>query len=151
MNEGDFEKIMRLAIDAENEAYEFYQSISEKVKDESVKKIYRDFAADELEQRTLLEQILKHDIKRFSFPEVNDFKIAERVELPRLSSDLEPVDAIALAMKKKEEAKNIYSSLAAISIDPERQELFGELAKMAEAHQVQMEQLYTNAAFPEVW
>lgn len=151
MNEEEYEKIMRLAIDAGTEAYEFYQSISEKAGDDSIKKIYRDFAQEELEQRILLEQLLKHDIKSFSFPESEDYKIAEKAELPRLSSELSPADAIALAMKKKEEAMNIYSSLSAISTDPERQALFAELAKMEEGHKAQMELLYTNAAFPEIW
>jgi len=151
MNQSEFERIMKLAIEAETEAYEFYRDVSEKVTDASVKKIYQEFAQEELGHRTLLEQILKHDIKTFSFTGASDYKVSETVELPRLSLELKPVDAIALAMKKEEEAMKTYSSLAALSADPQKQKIFSELAKMEEGHKARMESLYTNTAFPEVW
>ena len=42
MNQSEFERIMKLAIEAETEAYEFYRDVSEKVTDASVKKIYQE-------------------------------------------------------------------------------------------------------------
>ena len=41
-----------------------------------------------------------------------DYKVAETVDMPRLSLDMKPAEAIALAMKKEEEAMRMYLSLA---------------------------------------
>lgn len=151
MKQSEFSRIMLQAIDAETEAHEFYQALSEIAEDPSVKQIYREFAAEELEQRTLLEQLLKHDVRGFSFNESDDYEVSKTIDRPRLSPDLEPADAIALAMKIKEEAIETYSSLAELAADPEKQKVFDELAKMEASHKARMEMLYTNAAFPEVW
>ncbi len=64
---------------------------------------------------------------------------------------MKPADAIALAIKKEEEAMNVYSLFSQSSSEPEQARIFEELATMEQGHKVKLEELYTNMAFPEVW
>ena len=94
--------------------------------------------------------LLANEIYDFDFDGTPDFKVSETVDLPRLSIDMKPLDAVALVMKK-EEAIKIYSKLATFTSDSEKQRIYYELAQIGEKHKSRMEALYTNTAFPEVW
>jgi len=151
MNNREFTGIMNQAIEAETEAYEFYRDVAGKVTDPAFKQIFADFASEEYEHKKQLEEIKTKEVHNFDFNGARDFKVSETVDLPRLSTKMKPVDAIALAMKKEEEAVKNYSRLANLSSDPEKQKVYSELADMEQEHKARMETLYTNTAFPEVW
>ncbi len=151
MDEQAFENIMNRAIAAETEAYDFYCHAAERLSEASAKKLFREFAVEKQERKQLLEEIKGKEIQNFSFSRGADYKIAESVELPPLSINMKPVEAIALAMKKEEEAMNTYAHLAASTSDEEKKNIFEQLARMEEGHKVQIEGLYTQMAFPEVW
>jgi rubrerythrin len=151
MEKKKFKSIMDMAIAAEVEAYEFYQEVAAKVSDPNLKKLFEEFANEEKGHQVSLESIKEKEIQNFSFSAGADYKISEAVELPKLSLDMKPADAIALAMKKEEEAMKTYNNLAVATNDPEKQKIFASLAQMEEGHKVRMEGLYTQTAFPEVW
>ena len=60
-------------------------------------------------------------------------------------------DAIALAMKKEQEAMEMYQQFADASEGAKQKETFLELAKMEKGHKVRLEGIYTDIAFIEVW
>ncbi|MDD4802899.1 MAG: ferritin family protein [Syntrophomonas sp.] len=151
MDKKDFENIMDMAIAAEIEAYEFYRDVAAKISDAGMKKLFQEFADEEQGHKKALENIKAKEIQNFSFTSGPNYKISEMVELPKLSIDMKPADAIALAMKKEEESMNTYSYLASVTDDPDKKNLFAGLAKMEEGHKVRMEGLYTDTAYPEVW
>jgi len=151
MDNREFNGIMTQAIASETEAYEFCRDVAGKVPAPAVKQLFTEFASEEYEHKRKLDEIKAEDVQDFHFSETQDFKVSETVGLPRLSANMKPVDAIALAMKKEEEAVKTYSQLAAFSSDPEKQKIYSELADMEQEHKARMEYLYTNTAFPEVW
>ena len=151
MDNREYNGIMNQAIEAEAEAYEFYRDVAGKVTDPAVKRLFTDFASEEYEHKKQLEEIKTKEIQDFNFNGARDFKVSETVNLPRLSTKMKPVEAIALAMKKEEEAVKNYSQLANITSDPGKQKIYSELAEMEQEHKARMEALYTNTAFPEVW
>lgn len=151
MDNREFDRIMDRAIESEREAYEFYRDAAEKVTDTAVKQLFAEFASEESLTKKQLEVLQANEVYDFDFNGAPDFKISKTVELPQLSKDMKPLDAISLAMKKEEEAINIYSNLATSTSDPEQQRIYHELAQIGEKHKARMEALYTNAAFPEVW
>lgn len=140
-----------MAVNKEIEAYEFYKAASEKISDESLKSVFADLAKEELKHKALLQGYLKNEGKELKFDETKDYKISETVEEKALSMDMSFADAIALAMKKEEEAMNMYNQFADISIDEEQKGAFLELAKMELGHKARLEEIYTNAAYVEVW
>ena len=54
MNQEEFKKILAFAIEGEDEAYAFYNSVSERVKDRNLKKLFSDLAEDEKKHKTTL-------------------------------------------------------------------------------------------------
>ncbi|AHM55718.1 rubrerythrin [Peptoclostridium acidaminophilum DSM 3953] len=151
MDLNQYKDILSMAVNKEIEAYEFYKAASEKVGDESLKSVFADLAKEELRHKVLLEGYLKNEGKKLKFDETKDYKVSETVEEKPLSTDMKFVDAIALAMKKEEEAMNMYNQFADISIDEVQKDTFLELSKMELGHKARLEEIYTNAAYVEVW
>jgi rubrerythrin len=144
--------ILAFAVSKEIEAYEFYLSASEKItKDENLAKMFEELAAQELKHRKFLEDLMHGDMHNFNMPEIEDYRISETVEKPKLTTDMKFAEAVALAMKNEEEAMGMYRRFADSSGDPEQKKLFEELSKMEEMHKVRLEEIYVNAAYAEVW
>jgi rubrerythrin len=146
----EYRKIIAMAVGNEIAAHDFYKSICEKVKDESLKSIFDELADDELKHKIFLEGFLT-GTKTLHFAEVTDYQVAATVEKPRPSMDMKPSDAIALAMKEEEEAMRMYQGLANASTIADQKDMFLALSKMEKSHKVKLEELYTSIAFPEVW
>jgi len=150
MQAEEYKKIIAGAVANEIEAYEFYQGVSEKVEDGSMKAIFKELANEEKKHKNSLEGFLSN-LKPMRFDAKKDYKISETVEKPRLSVDMKPSDAIALAMKNEEEAMNMYTELANCSSDQKQKEVFQALARMEQGHKARLEDMYTGMAFPEAW
>jgi len=151
MDAKEFERIMDFAIAAEIEAHEFYNEVAQSTADKSLKVIFTEFAEEEKGHRLTLESLKNKQIQNFSFAGATDYKIAETVDAPRLSLSMKPADAIALAMKKEQEAMEMYEGLAKAATEEEELHLFMNLAKMEQGHKAKMENLYNQVAFAEVW
>ena len=150
MKTDEYKKIINFAIDNEIEAYDFYKEVSDTVKDAGLKKIFAELAQEEAGHRKLL-QGLASGKGEMRFDETKDYKISESIEKPKLSLNMKPVDAIALAIKNEEEAMDMYTQLAVVSSKDEQKKMFQSLAKMEQGHKVKLEDTFTNMAFPEVW
>jgi len=149
--EGTYQDILSMAIRDEVEAFEFYDSVAQKVSDRSLKQIFSELAGEEQKHRQLLQAFLANPAMPLRFKEETDYNVSESVALPQLSMDMKPADAIALAMKKEEESMKAYNELARVSSDPDQAHEFSQLAIMEEGHKTKLEELYTNMAFPEIW
>ncbi len=151
MSQSSYEAIINMAIENEVEAYEFYLALSQKDLDASMKDIFTKLAAEEKNHKELLNSFLNNPNQPLQFKPSADFKVAESVSRPALSLAMKPVDAIALAMKKEEDAMQAYNAFAEGSLSAEQAKVFQELAKMEQGHKTKLEEIYTNMAFPEVW
>lgn len=141
-----------MAVGNEVEAYEFYRDAAAKMKDPAMKKTFMELADEESGHKVLLEGFLSNEMKDMKFSDEKDYKVAETVEAPQtLSTDMAFKDAIALAMKKEQEAMEMYQQFADASEGAKQKETFLELAKMEKGHKVRLEGIYTDIAFIEVW
>jgi rubrerythrin len=147
----EYNKIVEYAVLNEDEAYLFYRDVALKTSNKNLTSIFEDLAKEELQHKTLLKTFLSGAVKKLQFDTAKDYKVAETVEKPKLSTAMKPVDAIALAMKNEEEAMNLYKDCANLSTDAEQKDAFLNLAKMEQGHKGKLEDLYVNAAFTEVW
>ena len=148
----NYKEILKMAVGNEVEAYEFYRDAATKMKDPAMKKIFQGLADEESGHKVLLESYLSNEKKDMKFKDEKDYKVAEAVEAPQtLSTDMAFKDAIALAMKKEQEAMEMYQQFADASEGAKQKETFLELAKMEKGHKVRLEDIYTNTAFIEVW
>ncbi len=151
MKSDDAKKIISTAIDREVEAYTFYRTISDKVKDAALKKLFGELAGEEKQHREFLQGMLSKDISKMHFDAKKDYMVVNAMPSPPLTADLKPLDGLVLAIKKELEAMQMYTQLANLSADTEQKFLFSQLANMESGHKARLEDLYTNMAFPEVW
>ena len=141
-----------MAVDREIESFNFYQSVTDKVKDKALKEIFAELAGEEKKHRELLQGMLTKDIAKMKFDPSHDYKVADILPTTKLSVDMKPIEGIIVAIKKELEAMQMYTQLAALSKDTETQFLFSQLANMERGHKARLEDIYTNMAFPEnVW
>ena len=148
----NYKEILKMAVGNEVEAYEFYRDAAAKMKDPAMKKTFQELADEESGHKVLLEGYLSNEMKDMKFSEEKDYKVAETVEAPQaLSTDMAFKDAIALAMKKEQEAMEMYQQFADASEGAKQKETFLELAKMEKGHKVRLEGIYTDIAFIEAW
>ena len=151
MTPEQYRAIISKAIEREVESYTYYRTISEKVKDAYLKKIFADLAGDETKHREFLQGLLSVEPKQLKISATKDYKVADTIKTPALSAELKPIDGIVLAIKKELEAMQMYTQLAAAQTDPEQRNLFTDLAAMERGHKARLEDIYTNMAFPESW
>lgn len=152
MDKGTYEKILDNAIQAEIEAREFYQQVADRVADTYLKEMFFSFAEEELKHRKILEGFKEKTDMGIHFASVPDFHVSETVATPAgLTMEMKPADAIALAMKKEEEAMRHYTQLAQACTDPAQKKVFEELATMERGHKVKMENAFVDIGYPEVW
>ncbi len=142
--------ILKVAVENELEAYAFYKHAAERVADTVLKKTFSDLAKEELKHKVLLEEYLTAG-SGLRFDETKDHMVSQTVESPKLSMEMNFTEAIALAMKKEEEAMMMYKAFAEASMDGEQKEIFLELSKMESGHKRGLEEIYTNSAFAEAW
>ncbi len=150
MTTDDYKKIISMAIGNEIVSYKFYKGVCDKTRDDNLKSIFFEMAEEEKKHKDILEGFLS-GAKPLQFAEATDYKVAETVDKPKLSLNMKPADAIALAMKEEEEAMRMYQGLADSSTDPEQKEMFLALSRMEKGHKAKLEDMYTSIAFPEVW
>jgi rubrerythrin len=152
MKADDAKKIIATAIDREVEAYTFYRTIADKVKDKVLKDLFDELATDEKKHRELLQRMLNKDVSKMKFDPSHDYKVADTLESPALTANMKPLEGLVVAIKKELEAIQMYTQLANLSKDTETQLLFSQLANMERGHKARLEDIYTNMAFPEnVW
>jgi rubrerythrin len=151
MKPEEYKKIIQNAISKEVESYVFYRSVFEKVKDAALKSTFKELAGEETKHREFLEGLLMKPMKELRFDESRDYKISKTIERPTVTIDMKPVDGLKLAIKKEEDAMELYKGLSAASNDAEMKKTFDSLAKMETAHKARLEDIYTNTAFAEVW
>ncbi len=151
MTPEEAKQIIFSAIDDEVEAYTYYRSVSDKAKDPALKQLFGELAGEEKKHREFLETFLTKPASEFHFEPSKDYKVADTLETPKLTVDLTPKDGIVLAIKKEQQAMDMYTDLATLSVDAEQERMFSQLANMERGHKARLEDIYTNMAFPEVW
>ncbi len=151
MDRLQYEKILNEAIQNEIDAQKFYLDASAKMKNRMIKEMFLGFVAEEKKHENILRKLLSEIHEDLPFDEKRDYRVSEITEAPKVSPDMKPADAFALAMKKEEEAMNFYTKLAEGCTDPQQKNIFLELASMERQHKFQMEKAFVEAGFPEAW
>ncbi|MBS1197501.1 MAG: rubrerythrin [Proteobacteria bacterium] len=150
MDEQEIKRVFKQAIKREIEANSFYYAASTRIKDRDLHNIFMKLAREEHGHMEMLERFYEDPSLPFkvSKPET-DYRLAEQLELPELSCDMKPEDAIALAIKKEQLAMETYQHMAALCTDRELQDIFQNLANMEAAHKQRLEKMFINVSLPE--
>lgn len=144
--------VFSLATKRELEANDFYSRVARKAKDEEVRRVFAQLAEEEMGHFEILERF-KADPSlpmKLAAPE-KDYKLAEATELPPFTDDMSPKDAIALAMKKEQQAVEFYTDLAQHAADAGLKDMFTNLANMELGHKQRLENMFVDIGYPEAF
>ncbi len=145
-------QLFEYALEQEHEAFIFYSSVANKLHNPAVKQLFHELALEEKGHAALLTRYRNDPTLqiRFKAPE-HDYKIAESQEKPVLSIDMKPADAIALAMKREQEAAEFYLSLVQIAKNAEERNVLTSIANMEKEHKQKLENAFVEIGYPEVF
>jgi len=146
-----YKQIIKFAMANEEEACRFYAEAADRVEDSYLKEMFTAFAAEEEKHRQILKDVYISNRIGEYFDHRSDFKVAETVAKPEVSSRMKPADAIALAMKNEAEAMQQYTRLAQECPDEQQRRVFLDLAAMERGHKLKMEKAFVDIGYPEVW
>jgi rubrerythrin len=151
MGEQRLEAIIDLAIDKEQQSYDFYVGLQSRVKDQGTRETFEFLAKEEVKHKEFLMQYRKGDLgpDALRMSHVVDYSIAEHLEPPDLAETLDEKDAFLLAAHRELRAYNFYRALAAIHPEGTVRQVLDRMANEELKHKEKVEYLYSNAAFPQ--
>lgn len=151
MDKNNIKSIIEFAIENEVESYEFYRDAAKKVEENNLVSTFEELAEEELEHKKFLEEFVASGDNEFTLSEPTDYKISDTIDTPELTTDISFKDAIALAIKKEEEAMDMYSALSIDASNEAAKKIFDELVTMEKMHKTRLEEIYMNVAYGEAW
>jgi len=151
MNPHEFDKIIDLATSREVSASHFYARLARRAKNRAVQELFDSLAKEELDHQSLLTGLKAEPLLHATFAPSVDYHIAESELRPEISDDMPPRDAVALAMKKEQQAVEFYRGLAKAAKADDVRSLFENLMNMELGHKTKLEALFVDVGFPEVF
>ncbi len=144
-------EVLEKAIQKEVEARLLYTDLSQKIKQAAAKDALQEPAREEQCHQNLLGQYLQGELAEGTLRqgELVDYKIAECLDQPEMSPDMELKDIFLFAANREMASYEFYCSLAGIHPDGAVRRVLEELAAQELKHKQRVEFLYTEVAFPQ--
>ncbi len=139
------EQALKVAIDAEIQAYTLYTNAAEKVSGAGTKTMLTELAQQELGHRRKLEHVVaKKDFTVLgkSIPKESRGIAEFLADTDQLKPNATTQEVMIFAIKKEERAFNFYSSLKDEFLGTELENLFNSLAAEEQGHKVKLEDDY---------
>jgi rubrerythrin len=141
--------VLDFAIRREEEAWEFYSELAEKMSHPALRQVFLEFATEEQGHRAKLLQVKAGQISIIEPKEVADLRIGDYLVDAQAGPDLTYPQALIVAMKREKAAYKLYTHLAQHVISPTLQALFTGLANEEAKHKLRFELEYDEAVLTE--
>lgn len=148
-NFSNINDILDFAINAEQEAVDFYNNLAKKSNNEEMKKTFEQFAQEEMGHKARLIKIKESGSFTTEKTTVTDLKISDYLVEVKTKGELTYQDALVIAMKKEKAAFKLYSNLAKKAPDNEIKNLFLSLAQEEAKHKLRFEIEYDEFVLKE--
>jgi len=144
-------EIMEKAIQKEIGSQRLYSELSEKMTNDAAKDALRQLSQQEHGHQKILEQYQRGELKTgaLSREHVIDYKIAEYLDQPEISFEMQLKDIFLLAANRELHSHELYLALAGLHPPGEAKRLLEKLASQELEHKQRVEFLYTEVAFPQ--
>ncbi len=134
--------ILDFAIEAEQEALDFYSALAKSASNPDMSKVFETFAGEEMKHKARLLKIKEEGSYSVVGETVPDMKIADYLVDIRPNPGMSYQDALVLAMKKEKAAFKMYSRLAERAPTTELRNIFQSLALEESKHKLRFELEY---------
>ncbi len=144
-------EVIDTAIQREQEAYEFYLDILNKIEDKSVKETLQWVADEEKKHKAFLVNYREGQLGSgtLKMSHVVDYKIAEHQQEPEIAADMRREDVFLVASHRELKSYKFYAQLAELHPRGETKEMLIKMANEELKHKEKMEYLFANTAFPQ--
>ena len=144
-------EVIDLAIQREEEAYEFYKDILIKLEDTTIKDTIEFIANEEKKHKAFLVNYRKGDYgsDALRMTAVVDYKISEYLEEPEITKETKREDVYLIAAHRELRSHRFYTELANMHDANNVKEMLLKMANEELKHKEKMEYLYSNTAFPQ--
>ena len=142
--------ILDFAIKNEHEASDFYITLSDKMRNPTMKKIFLEFAQEEMGHKVKLLEMKAGKLLLKAGEKVLDLKISDYIDTKvEIKDTLEYQDALIIAMKKEKLAFKLYSDLAAQTDNEALKAILLAIAQEEARHKLRFELEYDDLIFSE--
>lgn len=142
-------EILDFAINAEQEAVDFYNNLAQKSNNAEMKKTFEQFAQEEMQHKARLLNIKDSGSFVLEATAVADLKISDYIVEYKTGGELTYQDALVIAMKKEKAAFKLYNNLAKKANNDEVKTLFLSLAQEEAKHKLRFEIEYDEFVLRE--
>ena len=151
MQEKKLGSLIDIAIEREEEAYDFYMGLCNRIEDESVNDTLKFLAGEEQKHKEFLVNYRdgRYGPDSLRLTDVVDYKIAEHLEEPDMKKDMDSKDVYLVAAHRELKSYNFYKALADLHPDGEAKKMLLKMANEEMKHKEKVEYLYSNTAFPQ--
>lgn len=143
------DEILDFAMDAEQEAVDFYTQLASQQKNQQIKDLFLEFAQEEVNHKARLQKIKVEMVFDLAIETVTDLKISDYVVSSKPSPELSYADALVLAMKKEKAAFKLYTALAERTQNAGLSKVFHALAIEESRHKLRFEIEYDEYVMRE--
>ncbi|MDY0094380.1 MAG: ferritin family protein [Candidatus Vecturithrix sp.] len=152
MENKKLELVIETAIQREEDAYNFYLDLSQRVNDAMAKETTEFLASEEQKHKAFLTAYRDGQYAgALKMNAVIDYKIADYLDRPDPEKNLQSKDVYLIAAHRELNSYHFYTSLAEIQPEGEVKDILLRMASEEKKHKEKVEYLYTNTAFPEVF
>lgn len=143
------DEILDFAMNAEQEAVDFYTDLADQQKNQQIRDLFLEFAREEVNHKARLQKIKDERLFDMEIEQIADLKISDYVVSRKPSPDLSYADALVLAMKKEKAAFKLYTTLAQRAQNNELSQVFHALAIEESRHKLRFELEYDEYVMRE--
>jgi rubrerythrin len=142
------EEILTLAIEREVQAYQLYTDLARRTASPMLRKVFEDFAAEELDHKAQLElEIIKAGRVVRSEQKGVILDMDDYPNKDVFASDLDLKDVLSLAIEKEGRSVRFYVDLAAQAYDSQSREVLLLLAEQEAGHKARFQLEYERLSF----
>ena len=141
--------VLDFAIDREQEAADFYNDLASKVDKPWMKKVFTDFAKEELGHKAKIEGVKAGKKLMPVEKKVLDLKIGDYLVDIEVTADIDYQGALMVAMKREKAAFRLYTDLSNQADDDNVKNLFAGLAQEEAKHKLRFEVEYDDNVLKE--
>jgi rubrerythrin len=132
-------QVLRMAIDREAQAVQFYMDLTRRAEDPAMKDLYSRLAEEEFKHKCRLEmEMLKQGLVVRNLGQLDEVDDAYADDLA-LSADADYRELVQMGVKKERRAFRLYVRLAGVVPDRDTREVLLQLAGEEARHMVQFE------------
>lgn len=148
-NFGSMDEVLDFAIKGEEEAHGFYMGLAQNAEQAPMRKVFEDFAQEELGHKKKLIGIKTGTIEKSKGKMVADLRIGDYLVDIEPHPGMDYQEALIVAMKKEKAAFKLYSDLAAAVDNESLTALFLDLAQEEAKHKLRFEIEYDEQILTE--